>query len=137
MAYPTISLHAISRTDLGSSIYCQLDELANAEQEPTQDEEDATELRELRINVQSPESRTYFKQLIYMLNILYQVEPMFEALSRCAALHPDKEDVGSEEGFEDAFLDAEEPNQGIAGQGDLSEAGRVRNGLPDRRYAPY
>jgi nucleotide-sensitive chloride channel 1A len=62
VTYPTISLHAISRADLGPSIYCQLDELLNAEEEPSADEEDATEMRELRINLQNEASRA---SLIY------------------------------------------------------------------------
>ncbi|CCA71598.1 hypothetical protein PIIN_05534 [Serendipita indica DSM 11827] len=111
VTYPTISLHAISRAELGPSIYCQLDETLDGEDEPTPDEEDAMEMRELRLNVQSEAS----------------LEPLFEALSQCAALHPD-EDNGEEDEFDDAFLDADEMGDGdfvTEEQGELSEAGRA------------
>lgn len=142
VTYPTISLHAISRADLGPSIYCQLDELLNADEEPTGDEEDAMEMRELRINLQNEASRTFISP--YNPKILTNqsliVEPMFEALSQCAALHPDEND-GEEEEFDDAFLDADEVDMnafGIHEQSELSETGRVRSDLPDNpRYAPY
>ncbi|CAG7849511.1 SubName: Full=Uncharacterized protein {ECO:0000313/EMBL:KIM27556.1} [Serendipita indica DSM 11827] len=123
VTYPTISLHAISRAELGPSIYCQLDETLDGEDEPTPDEEDAMEMRELRLNVQSEAS----------------LEPLFEALSQCAALHPD-EDNGEEDEFDDAFLDADEMGDGdfvTEEQGELSEAGRVRTNLPNARYNPY
>jgi chloride channel, nucleotide-sensitive, 1A len=59
VTYPTISLHAISRADFGPSIYCQLDESIDTEEEPTPDEEEAMEMRELRINTQSEDSRMF------------------------------------------------------------------------------
>ncbi|KAG8834033.1 hypothetical protein FRC17_009671 [Serendipita sp. 399] len=110
VTYPTISLHAISRAEYGPSIYCQLDETLDAEEEPAADDE--MELRELRINAQSEAS----------------LEPMFEALSQCAALHPDEADEDEEDAFDDAFLDADEVENSdliTEDQGELSEAGRV------------
>lgn len=54
--YTTITLHAISRSDLAPSIYCQLDEAQAQEEEPTQDEEAELEMRELRIVPSTSES---------------------------------------------------------------------------------
>lgn len=124
VTYPTISLHAISRAEFGPSIYCQLDETIDGDEEPTPDEEDAMDMRELRINTQSDDS----------------LEPIFEALSQCAALHPDEAGDDAED-FDDAFLDAGEVdfealNSGE--NGELSEAGRVRSDLStNARFAPY
>ncbi|PVF95935.1 hypothetical protein CPB86DRAFT_787487 [Serendipita vermifera] len=128
ITYPTISLHAISRQEeLGPSIYCQLDETISMEEEPTPDEQDALELRELRI-----------------LTTESSLEPMFEALSQCAALHPDKDDEEDDEGdFDDAFLDENDlegggGGPGVNGQQELSEAGRVRSDSSNNtRFAPY
>ncbi|KAG8773908.1 hypothetical protein FRC15_001693, partial [Serendipita sp. 397] len=109
VTYPTISLHAISRAKFGPSIYCQLDETLDVDEEPSADEE--LELRELRINAQSEAS----------------LEPMFEALSQCAALHPDEAEEEDEEEFDDAFIDADDVDNTefvTEGQGELSEAGR-------------
>lgn len=90
------------------------------------------------------------------------VEPLFEALSYCASLHPSEaEDEGGGHPFagvgpfgtgaprqenEDqtdtagAFDDAEEGNNNEeTNDVQLSETGRVRNGFqtPDSRYRPY
>lgn len=73
------------------------------------------------------------------LNPLPAVDSIFEALSICAALHPDK-DSGSDDGEgDDAFIDAStfETFTGDEGE-ELSEVGRVRSDfLNDNRYAPY
>jgi nucleotide-sensitive chloride channel 1A len=67
------------------------------------------------------------------------VESIFDALSVCAALHPDK-DSGSDDGAaDDAFIDAStfETFTGDEGE-ELSEVGRVRSDfLNDNRYTPY
>lgn len=69
------------------------------------------------------------------------MEPIFEALSLCAALHPDPQ--GSDDDMDDAFVDATEGGGGFETfTGDemqeLSEVGRVRsNFINDNRYAPY
>jgi chloride channel, nucleotide-sensitive, 1A len=67
------------------------------------------------------------------------VELIFEALSICASLHPDK-DTGSDDGEgDDAFIDSStfETFTGDEGE-ELSEVGRVRSDfLNDNRYAPY
>lgn len=67
--YPSITLHAISRTETGPSIYCQLDESAapaangdthahaNGDAEGGA-EEDIPEMRELTIKPQNASSRT-------------------------------------------------------------------------------
>lgn len=67
---------------------------------------------------------------------------MFEALSLCASLHPDKA-TGSDDdmGLDDAFVDADEQGfeafTGDAGQ-ELSEVGRVRSDFVNNaRFAPY
>ena len=66
------------------------------------------------------------------------MEPIFEALSICAALHPDGLDEDQE--GDDAFIDPEigafEVFNGTEGQ-ELSEVGRVRSESTDARYQPY
>ncbi|TFK40215.1 regulator of volume decrease after cellular swelling-domain-containing protein [Crucibulum laeve] len=121
--YPTITLHAISRGDT-PSIYCQLDESAT-EEDPAaiQAEEDGvSDMRELSIVPRSPES----------------LEPIFEALSQCASLHPDKHD--DEDDLDDAFIEDDGTFETFTGDGDqeLSEVGRVRSDfINDNRFAPY
>lgn len=68
------------------------------------------------------------------------MEPIFEALSLCAALHPDPQE--SDDDMDDAFVDAAEGGSFETFTGDeaqeLSEVGRVRsNFINDNRYAPY
>ena len=64
IAYPAITLHAISRSEQGSpSIYCQLDDTAGfdgtaAPATTSKEEEEDTELRELSILPKNSDSRT-------------------------------------------------------------------------------
>lgn len=53
--YPSISLHAVSRGDPVPSIYCQLDELGEEQNEAN--EEEFSEMRELRIIPSTSDSR--------------------------------------------------------------------------------
>ncbi len=70
------------------------------------------------------------------------MEPIFEALSICAALHPDPADADGMDDDDDAFIDADENSPfetftGADGE-ELSEVGRVRsNFVNDNRFAPY
>ncbi|KAF7297148.1 hypothetical protein MIND_00947800 [Mycena indigotica] len=98
--YPTITLHAVSRGDAGPSIYCQLDDPSD---------NDADNMRELNILPQTADS----------------LESIFDALSRCAALHPDPN--MSDDGEDDAFVDMDGGFQAFTGEGDeeLSEVGRA------------
>jgi nucleotide-sensitive chloride channel 1A len=67
------------------------------------------------------------------------VEPIFDALSRCAALHPDKASASDEEDM-DAFLADDGDFEVFTGdeEQELSEVGRVRSDfVNDNRYAPY
>jgi len=74
--------------------------------------------------------------------IISTVDPIFEALSYCASLHPDPQ--GSDDGDgdgEDAFIDPDttafEVFTGDEGE-ELSEVGRVRSAPTyDNRYQPY
>lgn len=81
--YPRITLHAVSRGESGPSVYCQLDE--SDPNGPTNgaegDEDEDTEMREMKIIPSDPTS----------------VDPIFEALSQCAALHPDPNDNGADD----------------------------------------
>ncbi|KIM40586.1 hypothetical protein M413DRAFT_446016 [Hebeloma cylindrosporum] len=87
--YPAITLHAVSRGESGASIYCQLDESFGTENGTTAADEDAIpDMRELTIVPQNPSS----------------LEEIFEALSQCAALHPDPQD-DEDDLDEDAFVD--------------------------------
>jgi chloride channel, nucleotide-sensitive, 1A len=67
------------------------------------------------------------------------VEPIFEALSLCASLHPDSQEP-SDEDEDDAFIDPDttafEVFTGEEGD-ELSEVGRVRSAANDNRYQPY
>ncbi|KAJ7510338.1 regulator of volume decrease after cellular swelling-domain-containing protein [Mycena galericulata] len=108
--YPAITLHAVSRAEAGPSIYCQLDEhVGEAEGAASNDE--MSDMRELSIIPQSAAS----------------LEPIFEALSRCAALHPDKATPSDDEEM-DAFIDADSGGfEVFTGDEDqeLSEVGRA------------
>ena len=59
--YPSIILHAVSRAHPGPSIYCQLDENAGSAEQPDDDGEDVTELRELSILPQNESARTQLR----------------------------------------------------------------------------
>ena len=67
------------------------------------------------------------------------MEPIFEALSLCASLHPDA--VVSEDDLDDAFVSTEQNAIPLfTGDEDeeLSEIGRVRSDLfNDNRFMPY
>jgi nucleotide-sensitive chloride channel 1A len=68
------------------------------------------------------------------------VEPIFEALSICASLHPDPQESDDED-EDDAFIDPDttsfEVFTGEEGE-ELSEVGRVRSDpVNDNRYQPY
>ncbi|KIO34402.1 hypothetical protein M407DRAFT_128113 [Tulasnella calospora MUT 4182] len=125
VTYPRITLHAVSRSDsTGPHVYCQLDETPEGVE--VADDEDA-EMSELKI----------------MPGDMDAVEKIFEALSRCAALHPDptggNDGEGDFDGFEDddAFIDVDEE----LNEEELSEVGRVRSdkfaSSEDSRYKPY
>jgi chloride channel, nucleotide-sensitive, 1A len=73
--------------------------------------------------------------------ILSLVEPIFEALSLCASLHPDPADEDDMDDDNDVFIDTDpstfEVFTGDEGQ-ELSEAGRVRSSfVNDNRFNPY
>ncbi|KAK0200967.1 regulator of volume decrease after cellular swelling-domain-containing protein [Desarmillaria ectypa] len=114
--YPAITLHAISKAEGG--IYCQLDDkfgLFGAE------EEEEEVMRELTIVPKDSGS----------------LDAIFEALSRCASLHPDEPSPSDDE--DEAFVDADEfqVSDGTEEQ-ELSKVGRVRSDfINDSRYQPY
>lgn len=68
------------------------------------------------------------------------MEPIFEALSQCASLHPDPHN-DDEDDLDDAFIDVNGATfDTFTGDGDeeLSEVGRVRSDfINDNRFAPY
>ncbi|KAG8213160.1 regulator of volume decrease after cellular swelling-domain-containing protein [Butyriboletus roseoflavus] len=105
--YPAITLHAISRGG-SPSIYCQLDETDSSS--PSDEAyEDLTEMRELMIVPQNPDS----------------LEPIFEAMSLCASLHPDP-NLSEEDELDGDFVsdNAFETFTGEEGE-ELSEVGRA------------
>ena len=142
--YPSITLHAISRAETGPSIYCQLDEGAPRSEE--NDEEADTEMRELTIVPQAPEACEFHLRVtkydLAPADSCKLVEPIFEALSVCAALHPDPADEMDDNIDDEAFIDANEDSPfevftGSDGE-ELSEVGRVRSDfINDNRFAPY
>ncbi|KAI6125126.1 regulator of volume decrease after cellular swelling-domain-containing protein [Pisolithus croceorrhizus] len=116
--YPAITLHAVSRPQGSSpSIYCQLDEGTN----DTGDDVENVDMRELTITPKDPAS----------------LDPIFEALSFCASLHPDP-DIPEDED-DDAFITDGRFETFTGGdEEELSEVGRVRSDfVNDHRYAPY
>ncbi|KAF9069870.1 regulator of volume decrease after cellular swelling-domain-containing protein [Rhodocollybia butyracea] len=137
--YPSITLHAVSRGDTPPSIYCQLDEtsakamkmlvepVTNGKTEEDDEEEEAEDdtMRELSIIPSRTEA----------------LEPIFEALSLCAALHPDPPGSDDEDDFDEAFIDAPDSSfEVFTGTEDeeLSEVGRVRGDfINNNRYTPY
>lgn len=72
---------------------------------------------------------------------LVTVEPIFEALSACASLHPDPQDSDDDGDDDDVFIDPDTTQfEVFTGEGDeeLSEVGRVRSApVNDNRYLPY
>jgi nucleotide-sensitive chloride channel 1A len=67
------------------------------------------------------------------------VDTIFEALSYCASLHPDKFD---DEGMDDGVMMADDnsPFEFFTGDGDeeLSEVGKVRSDfINNNRFTPY
>lgn len=83
------------------------------------------------------------KLLSLQLDERVLVEPIFEALSLCASLHPDPADEnGMDDDDDDAFVDVDENSPfetftGTDGE-ELSEVGRVRSDfINDNRFAPY
>ncbi|TFK27124.1 hypothetical protein FA15DRAFT_636074 [Coprinopsis marcescibilis] len=117
--YPSITLHAISRGGTRPSVYCQLDEDSET-QEPTSGsatnggnedvaEQEYSDVRELSIIPSDPTS----------------LDSIFEALSKCASLHPDKM---SDDEDGDAFIDdSTSPFEIFTGDEDqeLSEVGKA------------
>lgn len=140
--YPAITLHAISRTEAGPSIYCQLDETPAGDQ--TDGDHDDSPMRELKIVPERVEAREFSLTFAGSTGVTpnadqfsLTVEPIFEAMSSCAALHPDSE--VEIDGNDDAFVDASnfEAFDGDVEQ-ELSQVGRVRSDFAnDNRYAPY
>ncbi|GJE85591.1 Voldacs domain-containing protein [Phanerochaete sordida] len=110
--YRSITLHAISRAENVPSIYCQLDE-SPADAAAANEDAEISDMRELIIIPKAAES----------------LEPIFEALSYCASLHPDPMDENDMDDDDDAFIDADENSpfetfNGTDGE-ELSEVGRA------------
>lgn len=136
--YPSITLHAISRGESGPFVYCQLDD--SPEVAADGGDEDVLPMRELSLTPQPSDSRASPTHISSTPRLtLTLVDPIFEALSVCASLHPDPQ--GSDED-EDGFIDLENSGDfevftGTEGE-ELSEVGRVRSDFAnDNRYQPY
>ncbi|KAJ3987139.1 regulator of volume decrease after cellular swelling-domain-containing protein [Lentinula detonsa] len=134
--YPSITLHAVSRGDTPPSIYCQLDESsAKAMKIDDQEAEDEAEEDE-------EEEDMDMRVLNIIPSRVDSLDSIFEALSLCAALHPDPPGSDDEEdGLDDAFVDLPDGTfEQFTGTEDeeLSEVGRVRGDfINNNRYAPY
>ncbi|KAI6129909.1 regulator of volume decrease after cellular swelling-domain-containing protein [Pisolithus croceorrhizus] len=109
----------MSTTGSSPSIYCQLDEGTN----DTGDDVENVDMRELTITPKDPAS----------------LDPIFEALSFCASLHPDPDIPEDEDDDDDAFITDGRFETFTGGdEEELSEVGRVRSDFAnDHRYAPY
>ncbi|KAJ4480669.1 regulator of volume decrease after cellular swelling-domain-containing protein [Lentinula edodes] len=138
--YPSITLHAVSRGDTPPSIYCQLDESSAKAMEMLVD----PETLKTNGNVKNPstdesdeedeneEEETQEDMDMRVLNIVpsrvESLDPIFEALSLCAALHPDPPGSDDEEDFDEALIDAPDDTfEVFTGTEDeeLSEVGRA------------
>lgn len=112
--YPAITLHAISRAESGPCVYCQIDDTAGqaAANGVAEETQEYTDMRELTIIPQQAES----------------LEPIFEALSLCASLHPDPNDDDDDAMLDDALIDGQagEFETFTGGEDEeLSEVGRA------------
>ncbi|KAH8983183.1 regulator of volume decrease after cellular swelling-domain-containing protein [Lactarius akahatsu] len=122
--YPSITLHAISRGESGPFVYCQLDDSPATAADGDEDAE--PRMRELSLTPQPSDS----------------LDPIFEALSICASLHPDLQGSDDDDADDDAFIDIENSGEfevftGAEGE-ELSEVGRVRSDFVNNsRYQPY
>lgn len=102
-------------------------------------------MRELSLTPQPSISRasqtTTFSPRI-LLYLLVTVDPIFEALSICASLHPDPQGSDDEDPDDDAFINLDNIGEfevftGAEGE-ELSEVGRVRSDFVNNsRYQPY
>lgn len=135
-------MHAIARENSSSKVYCQLSDISHEEETEEDDY-----MRELNLIPSSSSSGEFFTNGIIVVPGMDKpqlVEAIFEALSACAALHPDPQ-AADEEDSDGAFVDANEDTYGNGfetftgnDEEELSEVGRVRsNLLNDNRYAPY
>ncbi|KAF8831391.1 hypothetical protein HHX47_DHR1000668 [Lentinula edodes] len=151
-------LYVLERGDTPPSIYCQLDESsakamemlvdpeapktngnvkkpsADESDEEDENEEEETQedmdMRVLNIVPSRVESRAFdaFSLSFSKTDLNYPVDPIFEALSLCAALHPDPPGSDDEEDFDEAFIDAPDDTfEVFTGTEDeeLSEVGRA------------
>jgi nucleotide-sensitive chloride channel 1A len=141
--YPSITLHAISRSDSGPFIYCQIDKsLAENEGEPEHSEDDeVVDLIEMSLIPAEPTSGKFaLASHVPIIPNACVVEAIFEALSLCASLHPDP-NFDEDEEDEDAFIDANGGDFEVfdgSNEQELSEVGRVRSEFVNNsRYAPY
>lgn len=112
--YPAIALHATSRGDSAPYVYCHIDEPPAADAPPP-DADDTLTSHVLMLTPQDPAS----------------LDPIFEALSYCASLHPDPQgsiDGDDDDDNDDAFIDPDttafEVFTGDEGE-ELSEVGRA------------
>ncbi|KAJ3786150.1 regulator of volume decrease after cellular swelling-domain-containing protein [Lentinula aff. detonsa] len=140
--YPSITLHAVSRGDTPPSIYCQLDESSakamkmfiDSEQPKANghvDENAGSDDQEAEDEAEEDEDEEDMDMRV--LNIIPSrvdsLDSIFEALSLCAALHPDPPGSDDEEeGLDDAFVDLPDGTfEQFTGTEDeeLSEVGRA------------
>ncbi|SRR5258708_14846175 len=141
--YPSITIHAVSKSGLTPIVYCQIERPAPEGQEDTDGDDDIQTI-ELNI-IPSDASTGELKHWIHSMappfvspiHSKFLVDTIFEALSHCASLHPNP---NMEDEFEDDDVcvntEGFETFTGEDGE-ELSEVGRVRSSTNDHRYAPY
>ncbi|KAG6843664.1 hypothetical protein H0H87_001868 [Tephrocybe sp. NHM501043] len=111
IAYPSITLHAISRAGPEPSMYCQLDAGVVEDADP-EDEDAEIELQELTIIPKDASA----------------LDAIFESLSHCASLHPDPTSPNDDDDEDNAIVDSmNSPFEMFTGSADeeLSEVGRI------------
>lgn len=111
LSYFEISLHAVSK-DVANfpeeCIYLMLDAGKEESEEDSEPEENGLDA-EMNGGTHVPE-----KELYFIPNDKSKLDSIFTAMAHCQSLHPDPEDVGSDD---DAMHDEEESGMGEGGGG--------------------
>ncbi|GAU98543.1 hypothetical protein RvY_09675 [Ramazzottius varieornatus] len=125
LSYFEISLHAVSKDVTNfpeECIYLMLDAGKEESEEDSEPEENGLDA-EMNGGTHAPE-----KELYFIPNDKSMLDSIFTAMAHCQSLHPDPEDVGSDD---DAMHDEEESGMGEGGGGgDLT----YDYGRGDERY---
>jgi len=118
--YPSITIHAVSKSGSSPIVYCQLERPLPDDGEDAEDDD----IQTIELKIVPSDAST--------------VDPIFEALSYCASLHPNP-NMEDEYEDEDSYVNTDgfETFTGEDGE-ELSDVGRVRShSTNNNRYLPY